>query len=145
MPAMTQYTPELIERFYSKISKIPTEQGCLEWMAYHDAFGHGYFGIGNGRTERTHRIAWALVNGPIPAGLVIRHMCNNPYVATLPICFSVLRPTTTATWHLAVDGRTHRTTVRPMSALLGQPPSNASMQTSPVPRMRQAVLIGWDI
>ncbi len=73
-----QYTPDLIERFYSKISKIPTEQGCLEWMAYHDAFGHGYFGIGNGRTERTHRIAWALVNGPIPAGLVIRHMCNNP-------------------------------------------------------------------
>lgn len=79
MSTEIQYTPELIERFYAKVSTIPTEQGCLEWMAYHNAFGHGIFGIGNGRTEGAHRIAWELVNGPIPKGLVLRHfVCNNP-------------------------------------------------------------------
>ncbi len=74
----TEYTPELIERFYSKISKIPTEQGCLEWMDYHNAEGYGRFSVRTGRNRRAHRIAWEIVNGPIPAGLVIRHMCHNP-------------------------------------------------------------------
>lgn len=78
MSTETQYTPKLIERFYSKISTSPTETGCLEWMAYHDAFGHGYFGVGNHKLERAHRVAWELVNGPIPTGLVIRHLCHNP-------------------------------------------------------------------
>ncbi len=71
-----KYTPEIVARFYSKVSKIPTEQGCLEWMAYRNPYGYGTFGV-DGRNVGAHRIAWEIVNGPIPAGLVIRHMCNN--------------------------------------------------------------------
>lgn len=79
MPAMTQYTPELIERFYSKISKIPTEQGCLEWMAFYNVEGYGSFGVGPHTIKRAHRVAWEIANGPIPAGMVVRHfVCANP-------------------------------------------------------------------
>ncbi len=79
MSTVTQYTPDLIERFYAKVSKTPTEQGCLEWMAYHDPRGYGFFAVGNGKTLRAHRVAWELVNGAIPEGLFVRHfVCNNP-------------------------------------------------------------------
>lgn len=79
MSTITQYiTPELIERFYAKVSKIPTETGCLEWMAYHNDRGYGVFGVG-GKAVGAHRVAWELVNGPIPAGLFVRHfVCDNP-------------------------------------------------------------------
>lgn len=76
MPAMTQYTPELIERFYSKMSKTPTETGCLEWMSSQNDRGYGAFYFGK-RKFLAHRVAWELINGPIPEGLLIRHMCNN--------------------------------------------------------------------
>ena len=33
----------------------------------------------NGKVVRTHRLAWSLVNGPIPVGQLIRHfVCDNP-------------------------------------------------------------------
>ncbi len=72
-----EYTTKDIERFYAKVSKTPTERGCLEWTASRNAFGHGSFGVGK-KIVYAHRFAWELVNGPIPAGLVIRHMCHNP-------------------------------------------------------------------
>lgn len=31
-----------------------------------------------GKDRSVHRVAWELANGPIPAGLVIRHKCDNP-------------------------------------------------------------------
>lgn len=71
-----KYTPKDIERFYAKVSKTPTEQGCLEWLAYRNPLGYGSFGVG-GTTVGAHRVAWEIVNGLIPVGLVIRHVCHN--------------------------------------------------------------------
>lgn len=76
MSTEIQYTPEIIERFYAKVSKTPTEQGCLEWLGGCNRGGYGIFCIGKERFL-AHRFAWILANGPIPAGLVIRHMCHN--------------------------------------------------------------------
>lgn len=36
----------------------------------------GYISI-DGQKQLAHRVVYELVNGPIPDGLVIRHMCNN--------------------------------------------------------------------
>lgn len=74
----TEYTTKDIERFYAKVSKTPTEQGCLEWMGYYDRLGYGHFYPEGRKRHYAHRVAWEIVNGPIPAGLVIRHMCHNP-------------------------------------------------------------------
>lgn len=70
-------TTEQIEIFYSKVGKTPTDTGCLEWLAGCYPTGYGCFGVGNHRNRLAHRIAWELANGPIPAGLVVRHMCHN--------------------------------------------------------------------
>lgn len=72
----TQYTPKDIERFYAKIAKTPTERGCLEWTAALRN-GYGHFNL-HGTTVYAHRLAWELVNGSIPAGLVVCHHCDNP-------------------------------------------------------------------
>lgn len=50
---------------------------CIEWEGYRDKHGYGRRYL-NGRAVAAHRAAWEAVNGPIPAGLVIDHLCRNP-------------------------------------------------------------------
>jgi len=56
--------------------------GCFVWQrarAGKEAKrggGYGCFKIGR-KTERAHKFAWERVNGPVPAGLQLRHLCHN--------------------------------------------------------------------
>lgn len=47
---------------------------CQEWSGRRDQNGYGR-ASGN---RRAHRSAWEKANGPIPPGMVIMHMCDNP-------------------------------------------------------------------
>jgi hypothetical protein len=47
---------------------------CNEWKGRRDSNGYGRVG----KCGRAHRIAWELVNGPIPSGLFVCHRCDNP-------------------------------------------------------------------
>jgi hypothetical protein len=69
--------PPIAKRFYARISETPTESGCLEWLGSFDKNGYGFLSVGN-KNAFAHRIAWTLVNGPIPDGMVIAHHCDNP-------------------------------------------------------------------
>ena len=55
-----------------------TEQECWEFRGAND---QGYGVIGRGArgtgTVQTHRAAWEIFRGPIPAGLHIDHLCRN--------------------------------------------------------------------
>jgi len=50
---------------------------CLEWTANRNRLGYGLFQI-SGKSERAHRVAWEMANGPIPPGLCVLHRCDNP-------------------------------------------------------------------
>lgn len=50
---------------------------CWEWKRTCDRDGYGRINF-NGREGRTHRAAWLLVKGEIPAGLQVLHRCDNP-------------------------------------------------------------------
>ena len=65
---------QLEERFWSKVKKT---DGCWEWLASRVAKLYGGFSI-NSRTFRAHRVAWELVNGQIPEGYQVCHVCDNP-------------------------------------------------------------------
>lgn len=66
----------IAERLWSRILK--TSSGCWEWQGYRMPAGYGQIGI-DGRVDVTHRVAWSIANGKkIPAGLVVRHKCDNP-------------------------------------------------------------------
>lgn len=50
---------------------------CLEWPFPRNRSGHAIV-IANGKFIAVHRFAWSSVNGDIPAGLDVRHQCDNP-------------------------------------------------------------------
>ena len=68
--------PSPAERFWAKADR-PNESACWTWRAGIDSRGYGQFYF-RGKNNIAHRIAYELVKGPIPAGLVIDHLCRNP-------------------------------------------------------------------
>jgi hypothetical protein len=49
--------------------------GCLLWLSYVDGKGPGSI-YADGRHQGAHRVAWELVNGPIPVGMLVCHKCD---------------------------------------------------------------------
>lgn len=52
------------------------ERGCWVWTASRDPKGYGQFNFGNQRLA--HRASYILHKGDIPAGLIVRHSCDDP-------------------------------------------------------------------
>lgn len=66
-------------RFWGKVAPGQMSE-CWLWLANRSAEGYGQFWL-DGRGVFAHRVAWALTNGPIPAGLWVLHNCptgDNP-------------------------------------------------------------------
>lgn len=58
---------------------VLTPNGCIEYTGFRLPRGYGMIGVDQGgRSELTHRVAWALANGPIPDGVQVCHSCDNP-------------------------------------------------------------------
>jgi hypothetical protein len=66
-------TPE--QRFWAKVDRRGPDE-CWPWLAYLSVEGYGRHRFG-GRVENAHRVAYRLAHGEIPAGLVVRHRCDN--------------------------------------------------------------------
>jgi hypothetical protein len=64
-------TPE--ERFWPKVD---ARGDCWEWTASITDDGYGRF-KGHGTMVNAHRFAWELLVGPVPAGMVLDHLCRN--------------------------------------------------------------------
>ena len=59
-------------------SSSPVPGGCLEWTASLDTHGYGQVrDPQRGQTIKAHLAAFELVQGPVPAGLEIDHVCGN--------------------------------------------------------------------
>lgn len=70
----------LAERLRAKSQIL--DNGCWLWLGFTDAGGYGRLSVGSKRdgtngTASAHRAAWELVNGPVPIGLVLDHLCRN--------------------------------------------------------------------
>ena len=59
-------------------SKVDVGLGCWEWSRERNDRGYGVTFVSSGRTLYAHRVAYALTQGPIPAGMVVMHSCDNP-------------------------------------------------------------------
>jgi hypothetical protein len=68
-------SPDAARRFWAKVDKTGAT-GCWEWTAakYKDGYGNFRFDEHN---HRAHRLSYEYLVGPIPAGLVIDHLCRN--------------------------------------------------------------------
>lgn len=60
-------------------ARVDEATGCWVWTGAKNALGYGLAcKPGFKRTFRAHRVAYELLRGPIPDGLVIDHKCRNP-------------------------------------------------------------------
>ncbi len=62
------------ERFWSKVDRRG-RYDCWPWLATITPQGYGSFAM-DGRSHPSHRVAYELLRGPIPDGLVIDHLCR---------------------------------------------------------------------
>jgi hypothetical protein len=60
------------DRFWAKVDT--TGDGCWPWLGCLSTAGYGRAG----KRGYAHRLAYEFAYGPIPAGLEIRHACDNP-------------------------------------------------------------------
>jgi hypothetical protein len=52
---------------------------CEEWAGYRDKDGYGQTAENiPGRSRRAHKAVWENAYGPVPSGLFVLHLCNNP-------------------------------------------------------------------
>lgn len=66
-------TPE--EAFLAR--SFHRDTGCIEWTGSSDTKGYGQLRI-DGKLIKAHRYAVERAHGPIPAGMVVMHVCDNP-------------------------------------------------------------------
>ena len=62
------------------LEKKWSDYPCYEWQGYKTNLGYGQLGTAKklGKNLYAHRIVWEAVNGPIPEGLSLDHLCRNP-------------------------------------------------------------------
>lgn len=67
---------DLESRFWEKVEKT---ESCWLWTGalLKAAGGYGSIRV-DGKALRAHRVAYELVVGPIPDGMLLRHSCDNP-------------------------------------------------------------------
>lgn len=65
------------ERFWSKVDRSGGPTSCWLWLGFIGPDGRGQFPR-PGQSGKAHRAAYELVNGPIPEGLTIDHLCYVP-------------------------------------------------------------------
>lgn len=61
------------ERFWAKVEKTDS---CWVWTASTDRTGYGKIAK-EGKLTPAHRVSWSMVNGDIPEGMMVDHLCHN--------------------------------------------------------------------
>lgn len=61
-------------RFWQRVDK---SGDCWLWMGARDRDGYGQFSIGP-KQSKAHRFAYEIEYGPLPAGRLVCHTCDNP-------------------------------------------------------------------
>jgi len=84
---MPRWKPMTDADYLSKLRgrSVITTSGCWEHQSFRrpskrmNNQAQGYADVSyRGKTWRAHRLAYVLAKGPVPAGMVVSHVCDNP-------------------------------------------------------------------
>lgn len=70
-PTMDEY---IVAITFDRRIDIRSPSECWPWLGAK----HGRYGYGRYKRKPAHRIVYEISRGPIPAGLLVRHSCDNP-------------------------------------------------------------------
>lgn len=70
--------------FWSGVT-IGDPDHCWPWTRGCNSTGYG-IATHDGRQQNTHRIAWELTHGPVPAGMQLDHRCHTPTCTAATAC-----------------------------------------------------------
>lgn len=72
--------PSVKTPFFERADCSGGPDACWPWQGAHKAVPGSEYGKlrRQGKWYLAHRVAWIIVNGPIPVGLGILHHCDNP-------------------------------------------------------------------
>lgn len=71
----------LAQRFWEKVQRGDPDE-CWLWLAAVNQDGYGVIRLPHdGDLVYAHRLSYAFAEGPIPEGMVIRHLCDKRYAA----------------------------------------------------------------
>jgi hypothetical protein len=73
-----KHATPLAERLRSRLDIPEDPTACWEFTGCRNHSGYGELTMRGYSTKLTHRLAYQLANGPIPAGLCVLHRCDNP-------------------------------------------------------------------
>lgn len=73
---------EPIEEMLDRLTMPIAECGCHVWLGDHNAEGYARASSPRGGTKSIARLAYERVNGKIPEGLEIDHLCNKRWCST---------------------------------------------------------------
>ena len=62
--------------FNAALAKLPTDE-CVIWTGHIQNIGYGRGVSRDGKTLLAHRAVWEHINGPVPSGLELDHLCRN--------------------------------------------------------------------
>lgn len=66
------------QRFWAYVTKRRGSGACWEWTGMKSTSGYGFLHLAPGEKVMAHRFSYALHVGPIPAGKLVLHRCDNP-------------------------------------------------------------------
>lgn len=79
VPLANRSSGTMADRLWGRVTKT---ESCWLWTGYVNSLGYGRIALprngGPVRSAQAHRVAYELLVGPIPEGLVLDHLCRNP-------------------------------------------------------------------
>lgn len=76
--AARRYSDDDVARaLWAKVDKSAGPTACWPWTRSKRWDGYGRVNV-HARQTMSHRVAWEVTHGPIPAGLTVLHTCDNP-------------------------------------------------------------------
>jgi hypothetical protein len=66
-----------VDRFWTNVRRSDGPSSCWPWQAASNHSGYGVVSVRR-TVQLAHRLSWRIHNGPIPAGMVVMHTCDNP-------------------------------------------------------------------
>jgi hypothetical protein len=74
---MARTVTQTVEERFNKKYKINETTDCWEWQYATNNLGYGFF-RDTDKMRTAHRVSYEINKGPIPSGMCVCHLCDNP-------------------------------------------------------------------